>query len=119
MYLANLKITKKEGSKPVSETHLVKADDLVRLESILKLKLSNFHLVSCKYINYTEIFETGEGNFFIVKLLADNMDGDIVKETFLQEAFDNDEARHKFRQSIDYGIITDIIQTNIHSILQL
>jgi hypothetical protein len=109
MYLVNIKISHKEGSKPVNEQYIVKAIGLTDIDVILAKEFKYYSVNSCKTANYLKVFETKEGNFFEIKLIVEDIDGKVVRELFLQEAVDNDDARARFRENIDYGVILDVV----------
>jgi len=109
MYLVNIKISHKEGTKPVNEQYLVEAICLTDIDVILVKEFKYYAVNSCKNSNYQKVFENGEGSFFEIKLLVDDIDSKVVKEVFCQEAIDNDDARVKFRENINYGVILDVV----------
>lgn len=118
MYLVNIKLSHKEGTKPVNENYLVQAICLTDIDVILAKEFKYYSVNSCKGTNYVKVFETGDGSFFEIKLLVEDMDGKSYKESFLQEAEDNDAARIKFRENIDYGTILDIVNRNIIGVVR-
>ena len=120
MYLVNLKVTRKEGSKPLTEQYLVNGLNLTDVEVKLNTEFKDtpIYTVSCKEFKNNDIFENGEGSFFLITLLVDDLDGKTVKEIYLQEAIDNDDARVKFRNNIDYGVILDVVSKPFMGIIR-
>jgi hypothetical protein len=120
MYLINIKISRKEGSKPSNEQYLVDAVNLTDVETKLNNEFRDipFFITSCKDFKTNDIFENGEGSFFLITLLADDMDSKTIKELYLQEASDNDTARSHFAKNVNYGTIMDIISKQIMGIIR-
>lgn len=118
MYLVNIKISHKEGTKPVNEQYLVEAICLTDIDVILAKEFKYYSVNSTKVSNYQKVFENGEGSFFEIKLIVDDIDGKVVKESFLQEAVDNDDARVRFRTNIDYGVILDVVSKPILGVVR-
>lgn len=120
MYLINAKIARKEGSKPSNEQYLVDALSLTDVEAKLANEFKDIFtfIATCKNIEFTDIFESGAGTYFIIRLISDDMDGKANKEVFLQEADDSDVAKLLFREKVNYGVITDINLTNYMGIIR-
>lgn len=120
MYLVNIKLSRKEGSKPSNEQYLVDAVNLTDVEAKLNTEFRDmpFFINSCKDFKTNDIFENGEGSFFLITLLADDMDGKTIKELYLQEASDNDTARNHFSKNVTYGTIMDIVSKPIMGIIK-
>jgi len=109
MYTVNIKISHKEGTKPVNEAYIVEAICLTDIDAILAREFKYYSTNSVKAANYIKVFENGKGSFFEIKLLVEDLDGKTYKESFLQEADDNDDARAEFKNNIDYGVILDVV----------
>ena len=118
MYTVNIKISHKESTKPVNETYIVEAICLTDIDVILAKELKYYSVNSAKANNFVKVFETGDGSFFKIKLAVEDIDGKLLKEEFIQEATDNDSARHLFGKNIDYGTILDVVSTNIMGIIR-
>ena len=90
MYLVNVKI-KREGDKPVNEQYLVEAISLTDVETKITRDFNGVDLdiTSCKVINFTEIFENGEGWFYEIKNEVETIDDKKVVEVYLLEAPEN------------------------------
>lgn len=120
MYQTQVKLQRKEGTKPVNEIYLVEAVDLTDIEiKVTKEYRSILAGISeAKEVSFNEIFETGSGYFFDIKVEVEDLDSKIQKERFLQEASDEVEARTLFRKNIDYGEITNFNKTKIMGIIK-
>jgi hypothetical protein len=118
MYTVNIKRSPKEGTKPVSESWLVAAINFTDVEVKLNTEFKVFAPISCKASNYVNVFETGDGSFFKIKLAVEDIDGKLLKEEFIQEATDNDSARNLFGKNVDYGTILDVVSTNIIGVIR-
>jgi len=118
MYIVNIKISHKEGAKPVNETYIVNAISLTDTDIMLSKEFKYFSVNSAKASNYVKVFETGDGSFFRIKLAIEDLDGKLLKEEFIQEAPDNDAARSLFGKNIDYGTILDVVSTNIMGVIR-
>ena len=118
MYNVSIKLSRKEGAKPVTESYIVEAINFTDVEFKLNTEFKSYAPISCKVANYDKVFETGKGEFFIIKLAVEDVDGKLLKEIFVQEATDNDSARSNFAKNINYGTVLDVISTNFMGVIR-
>ena len=125
MYLVKCKVQRQASSKPKPETYLVISDTLIDVEAKLGLELgindwgnTGSSISSCVSIKFQDIFENGEGSFFIMKVIVEDVEGKAFKESFLQEAVDHSGAIAHFRNNVTYGELNDTISTNYVGIVR-
>jgi len=124
MYLVKCKIQRQGHAKPKPETYLVVSDTLTDVEAKISLDLAidweNTHssISSCTVVKFQDIFENGEGSFFIMKVIVEDVEGKESKESFLQEATDHASAIVHFRNNVIYGELNDTISTNYMGIIR-
>jgi hypothetical protein len=120
MYLVTLKVQRKEGVKPKKEVYLVDAVGFTDIESKVNKEFKEIPITlsACKEVSFTEIFENGKGTFSIIKIVSEDIDSKVEKETFLQEASDLTEAEKLLRESITYGEKTNSNLTDIMGIIR-
>jgi len=120
IYQVNTKVRRKEGAKFTSEVYLVDAVSLTDIETKLILEFGTMEhsITSLKELKLQDIFENGEGTFFTIKVSVEDLEGKVVKEVFIQEASEPNQALTLFKSNIDYGEISDFNQMNYMGIIR-
>ncbi len=120
MFQVNTKVQRSEGSKPSTEVYLVEAISLTDIDIKVNTEFKDIQvsIPACKEMKFTGIFENGEGTFFVIKILVEDLESKTSKEVFVQEAKDYADAEERFKQNVDYGEITDLNLTNYMGILR-
>ncbi|MCP4255029.1 MAG: DUF4494 domain-containing protein [Candidatus Scalindua sp.] len=120
MYQTQVKIQRKEGSKPANEIYLVEAVGLTDVDFKLRTEFEKLLVAvdKCDTIAFDAIFETGEGTFFKIKVVYEDIDSKEIRELYLQEAADEEQAREYFRKNVSSGEITDFNKTKIMGIIK-
>ena len=77
-----------------------------------------YDTTKCELISFEEIFETGEGTFYKVKVIFEDISGKEIKGIYLQEASDENMARISFKSNVKAGEITDFNKTKIMGIIK-
>ena len=119
MYLVTVRI-KREGDKPINEQHLVEAVSLTDVDTKIRREFSGVDadITSCKVINFTEVFENGEGWFYEIKNEIETLDSKKVVELYLQEASDDRLAREYFRNEVGDGEMISFVKKPYYGIIR-